>query len=180
MNLAFSKIESGRNIFEIDWPSGSFLEENSGGGLRTLDRIKGWIMIEPLNEPVEEADFLVKGRVKTKVEAECGRCLDKFGRSVDLAFELVLVRSLGGELKEKELKDEELNHSLVEGEEIDLNRMVCEQLILDSDMIDLCSPDCRGLCPSCGCNLNRSRCDCRNNEIDPRLAALADWRPNEN
>jgi uncharacterized protein len=41
----------------------------------------------------------------------------------------------------------------------------------------LCAEGCRGLCPRCGANRNRSNCACRDEAVDPRLAALTDWRP---
>jgi len=36
----------------------------------------------------------------------------------------------------------------------------------------LCRPDCAGLCPECGQNLNEGVCDCARDTIDPRLAVL--------
>ena len=40
-------------------------------------------------------------------------------------------------------------------------------------MIYLCRQDCKGLCPSCGCNLNESVCSCGSKQADPRMAVLA-------
>lgn len=40
----------------------------------------------------------------------------------------------------------------------------------------LCRPGCRGLCPRCGADRNRTPCACRDDEPDPRLAVLASWR----
>ncbi len=178
MRVPFSKIKTGRNVFTIDWPAGAL--DQAGEGQRTTDRIQGGITVLPLSESVEEADFLVEGRIKTRLRAECGRCLEEFNRALDLEFKVILVQNLGGESQEKELRGEELNFSLLEGRELDLKRIVMEQVILDSDMVALCSHQCKGLCPSCGCNLNLDRCECKNDEIDPRLAALADWGADEN
>jgi uncharacterized protein len=47
-----------------------------------------------------------------------------------------------------------------------------EQLYLSLPMKPLCQDACKGLCPSCGTNLNRGACDCSNQWIDPRFAAL--------
>jgi uncharacterized protein len=44
--------------------------------------------------------------------------------------------------------------------------------LLELDTKNLCSDDCRGLCPGCGVNLNEGQCRCKK-EIDPRLAKLA-------
>ena len=43
--------------------------------------------------------------------------------------------------------------------------------ILDMETKFLCKEDCKGLCPSCGKNLNLGPCGCRK-EIDPRFAVL--------
>ena len=41
----------------------------------------------------------------------------------------------------------------------------------------LCREDCKGLCPSCGKDLNEGECDCsKDNNIDPRLSALSDFK----
>jgi uncharacterized protein len=47
-------------------------------------------------------------------------------------------------------------------------------LVLGVPARSLCRPDCRGLCPSCGQDLNQTACDCSAQEIDPRLEALRD------
>jgi uncharacterized protein len=52
---------------------------------------------------------------------------------------------------------------------IDLLR---EQIQLALPMKPLCTEACRGLCPECGTNLNRTQCDCTPTWEDPRLAPL--------
>jgi uncharacterized protein len=54
--------------------------------------------------------------------------------------------------------------------------MVTEQLYLGLPLKPICSPDCRGLCPSCGANRNTDPCDCADEPIDPRLAPLLRFR----
>ena len=39
-------------------------------------------------------------------------------------------------------------------------------------MKPLCTPDCQGLCPQCGINLNTERCSCAPAWQDPRFAVL--------
>ena len=34
------------------------------------------------------------------------------------------------------------------------------QIIMEFPVRFLCEEDCKGLCPVCGCNLNREQCDC--------------------
>jgi uncharacterized protein len=50
--------------------------------------------------------------------------------------------------------------------------MLREQFQLVLPMKPLCAQSCRGLCPECGANLNRTECDCQPRWEDPRLAPL--------
>jgi uncharacterized protein len=50
--------------------------------------------------------------------------------------------------------------------------VLIEQLQLNIPMKPLCRPDCAGLCPTCGADLNQTRCACAKS-VDPRWAGLA-------
>ena len=56
---------------------------------------------------------------------------------------------------------------------LDLGPEVREDFLLSIPMHAVCRPDCKGLCPQCGANWNEGPCDCREEQIDPRLAVLA-------
>jgi uncharacterized protein len=58
--------------------------------------------------------------------------------------------------------------------------MVREQCYLAIPMKPLCRPDCQGLCPVCGTNLNIERCQCNPQWQDPRLAVLQTLVPRTN
>ena len=60
----------------------------------------------------------------------------------------------------------------LEGEQLDLEPMVREVLVLDAPQSPLCRPDCAGLCPQCGTDLNTGSCGCQQVAADPRWAAL--------
>ncbi len=55
---------------------------------------------------------------------------------------------------------------------LDLVEAVREELMLSQSLLALCKPDCKGLCPLCGINLNEDRCECSQEESDPRWDAL--------
>ncbi|MFO7841307.1 MAG: DUF177 domain-containing protein, partial [Fidelibacterota bacterium] len=40
----------------------------------------------------------------------------------------------------------------------------------------LCSPDCKGLCPICGANLNHMNCSCKTENYDPRWDKLKELK----
>ena len=67
---------------------------------------------------------------------------------------------------------------LLEDDEVDLGDLARTAFILDMDTKFLCAPDCKGLCPGCGVNLNFESCRCKK-EVDPRLAKLAQLLENK-
>jgi uncharacterized protein len=64
-----------------------------------------------------------------------------------------------------------------DGLELDLTYEVREAVLVDIPIQNLCSADCRGLCPTCGIDLATGQCDCRRDAIDPRWEALRKARP---
>jgi uncharacterized protein len=71
-----------------------------------------------------------------------------------------------------EVEEADLDEQLVEGDEVDLTEIIREQILLNLPEQVLCKEDCKGLCPQCGANRNLIDCDCGEDEIDPRWAAL--------
>ena len=59
---------------------------------------------------------------------------------------------------------------------LDLTPLVREEIIVSTPIAPLCKPDCAGLCPQCGQNLNLGTCNCELDDIDPRFAALLQLR----
>ena len=64
------------------------------------------------------------------------------------------------------------------GDQIDLARMIRENVLLDAPVAPLCRPECAGLCPTCGIDLNTGSCDCVAATIDPRWDALSQLKAN--
>ena len=61
--------------------------------------------------------------------------------------------------------------------ELDLGEPVREAISLAEPITLLCREDCRGLCPTCGFDLNNVTDHSHTEDaIDPRLALLAEWR----
>ena len=59
---------------------------------------------------------------------------------------------------------------------IDLVNRVRDAIALELPLRVFCRQDCKGLCSTCGQNLNESDCDCSAEQIDPRWEALAKFR----
>ena len=115
------------------------------------------------------------GKASTVVEAPCDRCLRPVALPVEILFDLRYVPAERGGADEEaaELTEEDLNFSVYEGDAIDVDELVREQVLLALPTRLLCSDECKGLCPVCGADLNKETCACEQKEVDPRWAALA-------
>ena len=109
--------------------------------------------------------LVLTGEVATKLDLTCDRCMRPFCREKKVELNYLLATELAGE-------DEEDEIVLLHGEEVDVDDLAYTAFILDMDTKNLCSEDCKGICPGCGANLNEEACRCKP-EVDPRLAALA-------
>jgi uncharacterized protein len=117
--------------------------------------------------------FHLRGVVKTTLEMSCGRCLEPFRLAVDAPFDLrYQPHAPQHEAGEREIEADDLDTAYYENDEIDLGQLMQEQFYLALPMKPLCKDDCKGLCPTCGTNLNKATCDCKTDWEDPRLAAL--------
>jgi len=106
----------------------------------------------------------LEGCASTLLDLECDRCCRDFTRTKTVRLDTLLAQ----ELEDEEHEDEIV---LLDGDEVDLDEVATTAFVLDMDTQNLCSPDCKGLCPRCGADLNLGPCGCRP-EIDPRLAVL--------
>jgi uncharacterized protein len=61
---------------------------------------------------------------------------------------------------------------ILDDDVLDLSELVRQNLVVSLPPVPLCSPDCRGLCPQCGQDLNVAQCSCGEERIDPRLEKL--------
>jgi uncharacterized protein len=124
---------------------------------------------------VEKAgsEVFVRGGVRAGVELQCSRCLRKFSKDIAADVNVVYhpIEELKGEEKH-EIKQDELDMGFYEGDELDVEELVTEQIILAVPMKPLCSESCKGLCPRCGADLNMGSCACAGKEPDPRFAVL--------
>jgi uncharacterized protein len=71
-----------------------------------------------------------------------------------------------------ELEERDMSLSVFDGEAVDMDELVGEQLLLALPSRILCSEDCKGLCPECGNDRNLKDCNCGSEEVDPRWGAL--------
>lgn len=106
--------------------------------------------------------YEIDGNISTKVMIPCSRCLEPFLLPISHPLHLVLLpRPSYPGFVELELSDDDLDTSFYSEEKVVLEDLVSEQINLALPMRPLCSPDCKGLCLTCGTDLNRGSCTCR-------------------
>jgi uncharacterized protein len=108
----------------------------------------------------------------------CARCLEPFTTPIVVQFDEEFVPSIDiqtGLPTGVHVSDTALpissNHM------IDLGEAIRQQFLLAMDLIPVCRPDCRGLCPECGANLNTETCLCPPPEPANPFQVLKDLIP---
>ena len=152
-----------REIIEIPGGSVPFECELETEGL-DFPSIKGYIS-RPFAEGrvFNEAGILtLEGTLTAELTCICDRCGAEFDSVKETELSVTIVEENTGD-------DPELY--LLQGDEIDLDEILSTCFVLDMETKFLCTEDCKGLCSSCGANLNLGPCQCRK-PIDPRFAVL--------
>ncbi len=115
-------------------------------------------------------DYYITGELFLPMVLECSRCLEPFRLPLQMPISWV-VRRVAALTPEDELPDGEFE-ILPETQELDFTARIREIIIFNLPVKPLCRPDCRGLCPTCGQNLNDRVCACLQGAADPRWDGL--------
>ena len=99
----------------------------------------------------------------------CDRCAKDFHSVIKSSFRKVYLFRVN--IKDGEGEKEDVIFIHPDMDKIDLDKDIKDYAVLALPMKNLCSEDCKGLCPKCGKNLNEETCICSEENIDPR------WEP---
>jgi uncharacterized protein len=110
--------------------------------------------------------IVVNGDFKAETVLQCVRCLESYNQEVTAQF-TELYAFTPDTIAESGLL-------VPESGIIDLTEIIRDEMILSIPISPLCSPNCKGLCPICGGNLNKVKCNHQVETIDPRLSVLKD------
>ena len=134
---------------------------------------------------------LLRGATEVAVHTPCRRCLADVHLRIPVSFTLNLVpRPALSEGRDEDASDDEqteragsfdldrADEELFDGKTIDVDPLVREQVLLALPMHAVCREDCKGLCGTCGQNLNEGQCGCARAQVDPRLAVLKNFKLN--
>jgi uncharacterized protein len=107
---------------------------------------------------------LATGTATVVVSGECVRCLTPIADRLEIDVQELFVYP-GSEATEDEA-------SRLDGDLIDLEPLLRDSVVVELPFQPLCMPDCAGLCPDCGANLNDHPEHSHEVAPDPRWAAL--------
>ena len=120
-------------------------------------------------ENQENASVLISGSVDMTIAIPCDRCLEDV--PTDIHFDIDKKLSI----KDGTLVDDEMEETdYLIGFELDVERLVYAEILVNGPMKVLCKDDCKGICKVCGMTLNKGTCSCQKTELDPRLARVQD------
>lgn len=121
------------------------------------------------------AEIRIVGNLRTMVELSCSRCLEPARQEIERSFDLFFRQRdafVFDEDDEIELTEKETRTAFFSGTELAIGDVLHEQVLLALPMKTLCTVDCKGLCPTCGTNLNVKSCNCPKEKFNPNMAAL--------
>jgi uncharacterized protein len=162
----------GLDLDEALDPSAVHVDQETEFTLAAGGRLRGRVDL------VDGATVHVRGRLSASVQVECGRCLERYPVPLDQELDLFyLPREKERPLEQEEdveMTDRDVVVGYYDGDALDLGDVVREQVFLSLPLKRLCGEGCRGLCPTCGRNLNAGDCGCPPPETseDPRLSPL--------
>lgn len=116
---------------------------------------------------------LVRGTISGHFTTACSRCGEDTSPLHKAALEMALKPEAERQSLSEQGREEDLHFGFYQGEEIDCAELAEEFLVLSLPLVSLCDRYCKGLCVTCGTNLNRGKCECTKETLgDERFAVL--------
>ena len=118
---------------------------------------------------VKGRELTIEGECKLVLEIPCDRCLEPVSTEFELEFSKNVDLSVGDD-QEDELDEK----NYIDGYNLDVEKLLYNEILIGWPMKILCSEDCKGICNTCGQNLNLGTCDCEDTSLDPRMSVIRD------
>jgi len=125
--------------------------------------------------PHSDGEVRIQGRYSVEMTAECDRCLGRARFPLEGVLDLYYrPSSFIAKDEEVEIGEDEAEMGFYEGDGLELQDILREQILLSLPMQRVCSDLCKGICPVCGKNRNETDCGCKPQNVDDRWGALRD------
>lgn len=122
---------------------------------------------------------LVTGALHTRAAMNCSRCLAETTTDIHAQFRILFEPGADEAVPPDDAAastEMDMERACYEAEAIDVIPAIQEEVLAALPIRLLCRDDCKGLCPGCGADLNCGACGCKAATVDPRLAALKNWK----
>lgn len=111
----------------------------------------------------------LEGILKASYTTNCSRCLSPIAGIVEV--------NVKEDFVEGERTDTvDADAYTFSGRTIDIGKALVDNIILELPVKEVCSTDCKGVCDTCGVNLNELQCDCGKQQFNPKLEALKNYK----
>ena len=121
---------------------------------------------------ISEAEIMLKSHYAGLCLLTCTTCLEVYESEVDESFSVLFTANREEAEGAVTLEGKDGDVQFLTGDVIDLEQQVLDTMRLNIPMAHQCRPDCRGICPNCGKNLNEGDCECVVETTDPRWKGL--------
>lgn len=111
-----------------------------------------------------------EGTVSGCFRVLCARCAKELTQAFSFPFSEALSNKPG-----QAPDNDEDGVIAFAGTTVDITDIISSNILVNLSLKYLCSDDCKGLCPTCGADLNAGPCGCVTDELDPRLSVLKKW-----
>jgi uncharacterized protein len=171
--LSVQELEVRKIKFDTDFSAGEI--DFDASELKQTSPLHAEGEAELLNNTLGE--IRIRGRLNVDLEMQCDRCLEPVAYPLQNTFELFYrpVKT-GPDRHEVAIDEGESQIGFYEGDGMELSEVLREHILLSLPMHKVCREDCAGICPKCGENRNTANCQCTEELVDDRWAALRGLR----
>lgn len=115
-------------------------------------------------------ELKIAGKMSFEAVIPCSRCL------TDVLTEIVLdfVKDVDMKVHASEKIEELDEQSFMDGYSLDVDALVYGEMLVNWPVKVLCREECKGICSTCGADLNLGTCGCDSTDFDPRMAKIRD------
>ena len=170
MRIDVENLEESAGKFSQIYEAGQLSFEDVDFTLITPPEVRGRVRRK-------DAGVEVDGRLQAKLSVQCARCLKNVEFPINVEFTERFVPAVDWRHEDQhELHEEDLDLAVFDGQSIELDDVIREEILLAVPSHVLCAEDCKGLCPTCGIDRNEATCACDTKVVDERWEKLKDLK----
>ena len=140
--------------------------QTSFGNFKIVEKESAHIVVKH----IKERELMITGTAKIALLIPCDRCLE----DVKEEFLLDFVKNINLDVSDEEQEEELDEKNYIDGYNLDVDKLLYNEMLIGWPMKILCSETCKGICNTCGQNLNKGTCDCEDTSLDPRMSVIRD------